>query len=197
MSSLKVKCRKCGNDFTVASHDLKRGRGKFCSHKCAQDYMKKENHPCWKGRKLKTCPICRKDFLLPLGRFKTRITCSKLCYRVHLSRNFNRDRSHLWRGGVSRNPYASEFNSIIKKDIRRKQGGMCGVCHSDAHVKNLHIHHIDYDKKNTEENNLIGLCKSCHSKTNFNRAFWKEFFTRKFSIEELIEFLKVNARYLR
>lgn len=31
---------------------------------------------------------------------------------------------------------------------------------------NLHIHHIDYNKDNCEEENLITLCSSCHGRTN-------------------------------
>jgi hypothetical protein len=36
----------------------------------------------------------------------------------------------------------------------------------------LDIHHIDYDKNNLQENNLISLCQKCHGKTNFNREYW-------------------------
>ena len=37
----------------------------------------------------------------------------------------------------------------------------------------LHIHHIDYDKYNNDENNLITLCCSCHGKSNRDRK-WHE-----------------------
>ena len=35
--------------------------------------------------------------------------------------------------------------------------------------KILAIHHIDYNKKNNKEENLITLCRSCNVKVNFNR----------------------------
>lgn len=40
----------------------------------------------------------------------------------------------------------------------------------------LAIHHIDYDKLNSDEKNLISLCFSCHNKTNVNREQWQLFF---------------------
>ena len=40
----------------------------------------------------------------------------------------------------------------------------------------FHIHHIDYDKKNSVEMNLITLCAKCHSKTNYKRDNWKTYF---------------------
>ena len=42
--------------------------------------------------------------------------------------------------------------------------------------RDLHVHHIDYNKKNHSVANLIPLCGSCHMKTNANRDEWKSFF---------------------
>jgi len=35
------------------------------------------------------------------------------------------------------------------------------------------VHHIDYNKRNNEETNLISLCKSCHADSNYDRDIWK------------------------
>jgi len=43
----------------------------------------------------------------------------------------------------------------------------------------LDIHHIDYNKKNNADNNLIPLCKHCHAKTNFKREEWETFFKNR------------------
>ena len=43
-------------------------------------------------------------------------------------------------------------------------------------LSNLYVHHIDYDKKNLDMNNLISLCNSCHTKTNYNREYWINYF---------------------
>jgi hypothetical protein len=44
----------------------------------------------------------------------------------------------------------------------------------------LPVHHIDYDKKNNVPLNLISLCKSCHSKTGYNRDNWIVYYQQKF-----------------
>jgi len=43
----------------------------------------------------------------------------------------------------------------------------------------LHVHHIDYNKQNCKESNLITTCKSCNIKANKNRDYWEKFFTKK------------------
>lgn len=47
------------------------------------------------------------------------------------------------------------------------------ICGSN---ENLVVHHIDYDKKNNNHNNLITLCSICHGKTNGNRKYWIKYF---------------------
>jgi len=42
----------------------------------------------------------------------------------------------------------------------------------------LTIHHIDYDKRNCDDGNLITLCHSCNPRANSNRDQWKAVFTR-------------------
>jgi len=38
---------------------------------------------------------------------------------------------------------------------------------------------IDYNRENNNLNNLITLCRSCHSQTNFNREDWANYFQNK------------------
>ncbi len=166
------ECKNCGRKFSLTLTDKNRGRGSFCSQKCAQDFMKKKNHPCWKGRYVLICPVCNASFLVPLGRVKTRITCSKQCYKIHLSKKLSGDVTHLWKGGKSREPYPIKFNNYLKEKIRKRDQYRCRVCEK-SYTRKLDIHHIDYDKDNLSENNLISLCRSCHRKTNFKREYWK------------------------
>jgi len=49
--------------------------------------------------------------------------------------------------------------------------------------KVLSIHHIDYDKQNCKENNLITLCDSCNNRANSNRNYWIEFYTKKVEVK--------------
>jgi len=79
------------------------------------------------------------------------------------------DKSHFWNGGTSYEPYDQEFNRLLKEKIKKRDGYICQICYLDGQ---LHTHHIDYDKTNNREDNLISLCPSCHSKTNFDRVKW-------------------------
>lgn len=73
----------------------------------------------------------------------------------------------------SKEPYGIKFynkrNDIIGRDE------ICQVCFKSIKERRT-IHHIDYNKKNNEGNNLILLCNSCHNRTNFNRKFWVDLF---------------------
>ena len=87
----------------------------------------------------------------------------------------------------SREPYGKEFSPQLKEQIRNKYNYRCQECfreQDELRSKNnrkykLLIHHIDYNKQNNNENNLISLCRNCHSQTNFDRGDWKEYFQDK------------------
>lgn len=92
-----------------------------------------------------------------------------------------------WQGGKSFEKYDVLFNSQLKEKIRKRDGCRCQKCfkhQNELKTKTgkfykLVIHHIDYNKKNNNECNLISLCRSCHSHTNFNRKYWKRYFNKK------------------
>jgi len=83
-----------------------------------------------------------------------------------------------WRGGRSFEEYGTEFDSSLKEQVRFRDKYKCKVCGCSQleNGKQLDIHHIDYDKKNNNINNLMALCVRCHTKTNFNRKYWTKFF---------------------
>lgn len=81
-----------------------------------------------------------------------------------------RDHGKQWKGGISYLPYSSDFTEQLKIKIKDRDFNTCQLCFSN---ENLQIHHIDYDKQNSLENNLITLCSVCHGKTNWHRAFWQ------------------------
>ena len=78
-----------------------------------------------------------------------------------------------WNGGSSFEPYAVEFNEKLKDKIRKRDSNSCVYCGSKTNPRKLPIHHIDYNKKNNSELNLITLCDSCHSYSNYNRNKWE------------------------
>lgn len=78
-----------------------------------------------------------------------------------------------WLGGISNGEYPFEFSKTLKKEIKTRDGYICMIC--GKKTQKLAIHHIDYNKSNTNKHNLISLCISCHSITNYNREHWKLF----------------------
>lgn len=88
------------------------------------------------------------------------------------------EKHHNWQGGLSFEPYGKAFNKQLKVRIRQRDGYICQLCGKDKNElgHTLHIHHIDYNKKNNSPNNLISLCTSCHTKTNYNREDWTNYF---------------------
>ena len=87
-----------------------------------------------------------------------------------------------WKGGISENPYPFEWKVKFLDSIRERDLFICQECgiHQDelnGRFKKLDVHHIDYDKENLFTTNLISLCRSCHTTTNYNRDYWYAYFT--------------------
>lgn len=57
-----------------------------------------------------------------------------------------------------------------------RMSGVCQLCFVPENGRKHEVHHIDYDKKNSHESNLITLCKSCHARTSIDRGFWTRHF---------------------
>lgn len=89
-----------------------------------------------------------------------------------------RDKHPNWLGGKSFEPYTLDWNETLKRSIRERDHYICQMprCNKQQLERTHHIHHIDYDKKNCNPDNLITLCHSCHTKTNFNRGYWIKYF---------------------
>jgi len=83
--------------------------------------------------------------------------------------------------------YPLDWTEQIKEAIRNRDGRICKVCfklEKDNGGKRLHVHHVDYNKKNLDPENLISLCISCHGKTIHNKTTWSSFFAKKQITEE-------------
>ncbi len=88
------------------------------------------------------------------------------------------EKSNLWKGGISFEPYGLEFNEDLREVIRNRDRRKCRICEKTEleEGKKLSCHHIDYNKRNNDPINLISLCIKCHSKTNGNRNYWIKYF---------------------
>jgi len=83
-----------------------------------------------------------------------------------------------WQGGKSFEFYPQDWTDDLKESIRKRDNYICQECgiHQDELNRKLHVHHIDYDKKNCNPINLITLCIPCHMKTNYNKGYWINYF---------------------
>jgi 5-methylcytosine-specific restriction endonuclease McrA len=82
--------------------------------------------------------------------------------------------------GLKQSSY-HKFTGKLKLKIRTRDGFKCKECGiSELELgRKLDVHHIDYNKENYHKSNLISLCNSCHTKTNFNRKQWKKYYADK------------------
>ena len=89
------------------------------------------------------------------------------------SRILSRENHPRWKGGISTEPYCCEFTTPLKEFIKHRDGYRCLNPECCKTKSLLHVHHIDYNKKNCEHTNLITVCISCNSKANTDRE-WHE-----------------------
>ena len=99
-------------------------------------------------------------------------------HKRKLSEAHKGEKGSNWQGGISFLPYPIGWTESLRESIRERDNYVCQLCgiHQDELERNLHIHHIDYDKDNLDPKNLISLCQSCHMKTNYDRDKWYEYF---------------------
>jgi 5-methylcytosine-specific restriction endonuclease McrA len=50
--------------------------------------------------------------------------------------------------------------------------------------KALHVHHIDYNKKNCAPWNLVSTCQWCNLRANKNRKYWQDFYAQKLLVKK-------------
>lgn len=86
------------------------------------------------------------------------------------------EKAYNWKGGLSFLPYSVDWTETLKIAIRERDRYTCKLCGEKQGEKTFHVHHIDYNKKNCNPNNLITLCPNCHLRTNGNRNYWIEVF---------------------
>ena len=85
-----------------------------------------------------------------------------------------------WQGGKSFEPYSVDWTETLKRSIRERDHYICQLCNEYGNC----VHHIDYDKKNCNPENLITLCEKCHNRTNYNRKDWTNYFYGKQRIKK-------------
>lgn len=143
----------------------------------------------WKNKKFRISILKARE-----GKYNTKPKAKK--FKIFISKKrklWFKNNPNIYNGksnpnyidGRSKFPYTLNFSEKIKELIRKRDKNTCQNCgiskrkHKLKYECNLSIHHIDYDKKNCKENNLITLCLKCNSSANANRPYWKKFYKKK------------------
>ena len=109
--------------------------------------------------------------------FKSGHRCP-LCHHEDNIIKFSGAGNPNWRGGLSYEPYCEIWTSELKEYIKFRDGNVClNPCCKSKNPSNLVVHHIDYDKKNCNQYNLITVCNTCNTEANFNRTWHKNWYT--------------------
>jgi 5-methylcytosine-specific restriction endonuclease McrA len=169
----QYKCIDCGNEISYSNYRYGKKRCKSCAAK--ERYKIPENNPNFKdGRYIRPnfCIDCGKEIKNKYSEF------CKSCTELG-------ERNHQYIMGKSKEPYSIEFTEKLKESIRKRDNYECQNCniteeeHLIVYGKVLHVHHIDYNKQNCNENNLISTCQGCNTRANSNRNYWQEFYKNK------------------
>lgn len=162
-------CIDCGESLSrTAFYTEKVLRCKRCAAKLLHAINDFPISLSFKGKKKGRCLDCGREVG---GRTKR---CSK-CYHVARKPFLKGTMNPNWRGGIAKLPYKYEFNSELKMIIFKRDSYTCQFCFVYPSNR-LSTHHIDYDKENNVESNLITLCRGCNTKANFNRPFHQKYF---------------------
>lgn len=103
----------------------------------------------------------------------------------NLPKDIAGEKNPNWKGGVSKEPYPFYFDIDLKEQVRQRDNYTCQVCgmpqdeYFEQYKERLSCHHINYLKDDLRPENLISLCRSCHSKTHYSRPHWQSFFEAK------------------
>jgi len=118
---------------------------------------------------------------------------AKRCRSCKAKEQFKDPKKHPRYIDGSAGIYPKEFNDELKEQIRQRDNYICQNCgmteeeHLIVFGEVLHIHHIDYNKQNCKQKNLITLCNHCNTRANFNRNYWQEIYQNKILLKNTKE----------
>ena len=153
----KKTCGNCGKEFEVRRSEKKRA-WKTCSVECA-NARRSATH---KGKVVSESQKEKQSKAMS-GRKLTKE------HRESIGKGVAGKKNARWVDGRSwekegAGDYNFEFTAVLKTTVKKRDGFKCRKCAEDGTNFKLFVHHIDMDKHNNSEDNLVTVCHSCHSK---------------------------------
>lgn len=164
----KYNCRQCGKVFWTYPSFRKKGEGFLCSKQCkfewiSEKYRGRKSKSGWKNAKIKmNCKWCGRFFF----EFRSRVAdnrgvfCSKKCYSFWFARYSKGEIAPAYIDGQGNFPYPPDFSKRLKEVIKKRDRYRCQYC---GKLKNLSVHHKNFNKNDNRKRNLITACISCNS----------------------------------
>lgn len=173
-----LTCSGCGKTRTLRPYlAVKIAKPYQCRVCFSKNIGQGQSHPSYKPEihMICKCTSCGKEKQIEkriFERYSKPYRCTS-CNAIKGEKNF------CWKGGVSQEEYSAEWTRNLREAIRERDNRECQVCQDKQPGRVLSVHHIDYDKKNLDETNLITLCMKCHAKTTHHREHWQARLTKQ------------------
>jgi DNA-directed RNA polymerase subunit RPC12/RpoP len=212
-----LRCGKCSHIFKIGENSSNFKTGKYienlcidCNKKISPEAIRCKscahkgdlNYKFKKDKIINKCIDCDKEIDY------TAIRCKKCAKQGKLHPMFGKERPDSrqrmlgnklgYINGKGYEPYTKEFSESLKELIRKRdnyicQGEDCSMTeeeHIIVYGRVLEIHHIDHNKQNCNEDNLVTLCKQCNIRANKNINYWQDFYKNKVTNKKLKENIK-------
>jgi hypothetical protein len=187
---IEVVCRQCDKKYQTYKAWVRKGGGKFCSRLCYGSFKSKQDkdNKKWSGdnnpaktERVKAIISKARKGKKPWNKGVKRTDKERKNISQSLKGKTAGSKNPQWKGGISKLPYDAKLTKYEKSLIYKRDNWTCQECKKYP-VKYITVHHIDYNKMNSDSKNLITLCRSCNCKANFNRDIWKEKFNEAINI---------------
>jgi 5-methylcytosine-specific restriction endonuclease McrA len=177
-------CKLCNKEFRI-KNSLSLSQV-FCSKQCYWKHNELFGHPLFQDLH-DTCTICKISLRITKRKVGKKNFCSRVCADKHHSIFMKEELNSNYVNGQSGyvyHGYAVNWR-IIRDEIRKRDNYRCQLCNIEEKEcdKNLSVHHIDFNKHNNSDDNLITLCERCHNKHHGKKSRYQ-------CKEELLKVLK-------
>lgn len=173
-------CSSCGNKLIKISYYTKNSKHYFCNPRCCYDFKIKFNLYPRTGKHYVVSEETKIKISKSMKGTKNSVgRIHSLETRLKMSKAKRGEKSPLWLGGNENiQGYTPIFSKQIRERVRVRDNFHCQLCKIPELElnKRLDIHHIDFDKKNCNMDNLISLCRSCHGKVRFRKENYIQLF---------------------